>query len=257
MSATVTSAAAAPVADAGAASPAGRRRRPDPWKTSFFVLAVVALVGGVAWALLGSSFFVVRSVQVTGAGTISRQRLIAAAGVKIGAPLIRVDTAEIARRVERITQVQSARVRRSWPDSIVISVVPRTPTFVVRDGRGYDVMDSYGVILGPAAGPLARLVLLKTPAGPVAALRHDAGVLAAGAVVRRLPAWLRHRVAVVRIRPGPRVVLVLRPRVTVIWGDAARAAAKAEEVAILLRTKATYVDVSDPGSAITGWPAGG
>jgi cell division septal protein FtsQ len=153
--------------------------------------------------------------------------------------------------------VQSARVRRSWPDSIVISAVPRTPTFLVRDGRGYDVMDSYGVILGQAAGPRAGLVLLKAPAEPVAALRADAGVLAAGAVVRRLPAWLRHRVATVRIRPGPRVVLVLRPRVTVIWGDATRAAAKAAEVAILLRTKATYFDVSDPGSAITGWPAGG
>jgi cell division protein FtsQ len=254
VSATVTSAAATPVADAGAAV---RRRRPDPWKTSFFVVAVVALIGGVAWALLGSSFFVVRSVQVIGAGTISRQRVIAVAGVKIGTPLIRVDTTEIARRVERITRVQSARVRRSWPDSIVISAVPRTPTFLVRDGQGYDVIDSYGVILSHAAGSRAGLVLLKAPAEPVAALRANAGVLAAGAVVRRLPAWLRHRVATVRIRPGPRVVLVLTPRVTVIWGDATRAAAKAAEVAILLRTKATYFDVSDPGSAITGWPAGG
>lgn len=260
MSATATSSSAAtPMADAGTgASAASRRRRPDPWKTSFFVVAVVALAGGVAWALLGSSFFVVRSVHVIGAGTISGRQVIAAAGVKIGTPLIRVNTAQVARRVERITQIQSARVQRSWPDGVVISAVPRTPTFLVRDGRGYDVMDSYGVILGPATGPRAGLVLLVVPeAGPVAGLRGNAGVLAAGAVVRRLPAWLRHRVGVVRIRPGPRVVLVLNPRVTVIWGDATRAAAKAAEVAILLRTKATYFDVSDPGSVITGWPAGG
>ena len=233
-----------------------RRRGPDPWKTSFFVLAVVALVGGVAWALLGSSFFVVRSVQVSGAGSIPRPQLLAAARVKIGTPLIRVDTAAVASRVDKITQVQSASVRRSWPDSIVIAVVPRTPTFLVRAGRGYDVIDTYGVVLGRVARPRPGLVPLKAP-GAVTALRGNADVLAAGAVVRGLPGWLRHKLVEVRVREGSGVILMLRPRVTVVWGSAARAAAKAAEVAVLLRTNATYFDVSDPGSAVTGPPAGG
>jgi len=43
----------------------------------------------------------------------------------------------------------------------------------------------------------------------------------------------------------------------VVWGSAADAAAKAAEVAVLLRSKATYLDVSDPGSAVTGRAAGG
>lgn len=234
-----------------------RRRRPDPWKTSFFVVAVAALAGGVAWALLGSSFFVVRSVRVSGAGTIPRHEVIRAAHVTIGTPLIRVDAGAVARRVDTITRVQSASVRRSWPDSIVIEVVPRTPTFLVRAGHGYEVIDTYGVVLGRVPGPRGDLVLLKGPAGSAAALRGNHAVLTAGAVVRHLPGWLRHRLAEVRVRQGPRVILVLRPRITVVWGDATRAAAKAAEVAVLLRTKATYYDVSDPGSAITGWPAGG
>lgn len=253
MSAPVSTAAPAPPTVAAGS----RRRRPDPWKTSFFVVAVVALVGGAAWALLGSSFFVVRSVQVSGAGSISRQKVIDAARVTIGTPLIRVDAVAVARRVDRITRVQSASVRRSWPDSIVIEVVPRTPTFLVPAGRGYDVIDSYGVILGRAPGPRAGLVLFKTSAGSAAELRGNDAVRAAGAVVRRLPGWLRHRLAEVRVRRGSRVILILRPRITVVWGDATRAAAKAAEVAVLLRTKATYYDVSDPGSAVTGWPAGG
>lgn len=226
-----------------------KRRRVDPWKTSFFVVAVVALAGGVAWALLGSSFFVVRSVQVIGAGSIPRQEVLAAARVAIGTPLIRVDAAAIARRVDKVTRVQSASARRSWPDSIVIDVVPRRPTFLVPAGRSDDVIDSYGVMLGRAPWPRSGLVLLKAPAGSAAAL-------AAGAVVRRLPGWLRHRLAEVRVRQGSRVVLILRPRITIVWGDATRAAAKAAEIAVLLRTKATYYDVSDPGSAVTGWPAG-
>jgi hypothetical protein len=139
----------------------------------------------------------------------------------------------------------------------VITVVPRTPTFLVRAGRGYDVIDSYGVILGRAPGLRTGLVLLKPSAGPADSLRGNAGVLAAGAVVRRLPGWLRHRLLEVRVRQGERVMLILWPRITVAWGGASSAAAKAAEVAVLLRTKATYFDVSDPGSAVTGWPAGG
>lgn len=218
----------------------------------FFVGAVAALAGGVAWALLGSSFFVVRSVQVSGAGSIPRLKVLAAAGVTIGTPLIRVDAAAVAHRVDKVTRVQSASVRRSWPDSIVIDVVPRRPTFLVSAGRGYDVIDSYGVILDRAPAPRSGLVLLEASVGSASALRGNDAVLAAGAVVRRLPGWLRHRLAEVRVRRGSRVILILRPRITIVWGDATRAAAKAAEIAVLLRTKATYYDVSDPGSAVTG-----
>jgi hypothetical protein len=100
-------------------------------------------------------------------------------------------------------------------------------------------------------------VLLKAPGGSVTALRENGAVLTAGAVVRRLPGWLRHLVAEVRVRQPSRVTLILRPRITVVWGDATRTAAKAAEIAVLLRTKATYYDVSDPGSAVTGQPVGG
>ena len=72
------------------------------WKTVFFGLAAVAIVAGVAWALLGSRLLVVRSVQVTGTGPqVSRAQVLAAARIPAGLPLIRVNTAAVAQRVER------------------------------------------------------------------------------------------------------------------------------------------------------------
>src|SRR5215469_13869597 len=247
-------AASAPAAAASVAAKPARRRRRDPWKTAFFVVAVIALPAGAAWALLGSSFFVVRSVRVAGLGSIPRREVLAAAHIKIGTPLIRVNTGAVARRVARITQVQSAQVRRSWPDSIVITSVPRTPVFAVRAGHRYNVMDSYGVILGQVRRPGAGLVLLKTTDAP-ATLRGNAAVLSAGAVVRKLPRWLRSMLAAVRTR-GSKVILILRGPVTVVWGGAAWERAKAEELGVLLRTRKTYYDVSDPQSATSGWPTG-
>ncbi len=230
----------------------GIRSRPDPWKTAFFVLAAVALVVGIAWGLLGSSFLVVRSVRITGLGPMPRQQVLAAARVRIGTPLIRVDTGAVARRVARLTLVQSASVRRSWPNAIVITMVRRTPLFAVRAGRRYNVLDGYGVVLGHISRPGDGLVLLR-PADQGTTVRGSAVVRAAGIVVRGLPAWLRHKLTAVRTR-GSVVILMLRPGITVVWGGVARAAAKAQEVAVLLRTKATYYDVSDPQSATTGWP---
>ena len=233
------------------AQPHGRH---DPWKAAFFGVAAIALVAGVLWALLGSSLFVVRSVRVSG-GAAPARRVLAAAKITLGTPLIRLDTAAIARRVASIRQVQSARVRRSWPDSVVISTVPRTPTFLVRTRRHYTIVDSYGVILGRAHSRRSGLILLEKSADqPATALRKSAAVLATGAVVRALPSWLRHRVAAVRAAAPSHVILKLRHGITVVWGSATREEAKAEELGVLLRTKAPYYDVSDPESAMTGRP---
>jgi cell division protein FtsQ len=229
----------------------GWRSRHDPWKAAFFGVAVVALAGGVAWALLGSSLLVVRSVQTTGSARIPRAQVLAAAGIRLGTPLIRIDTNAIARRVERITQVQVARVTRSWPDSVVIWTMARTAMFAVRAGSGYDLVDPYGVVLGQAAVRPRRLVPLET-AVPAAALRGSGTVRSAGIVVAGLPRWLRGRLTLVKAAGPADVILLLRGGVTVVWGSASRGAAKAREVQVLLRTNATQVNVSDPATAVTG-----
>jgi cell division protein FtsQ len=227
------------------------------------LLAAIALVGGVTWALLGSSLLVVRSVQVYDSGNssmglpgfsampVARHQVLVATGIKKGTPLIRVDTAQVRRRVAAITAVQSVTVRRSWPDGVVISVVPRTAVFTVRVSQGFDVVDSYGVVLRQERYRPAGLLPLKASADP-GALRHSPAVLAAGAVVRQLPSWLRDLVGEVRaVRPS-RVVLVLRGGVTDVWGSPTRAVAKAKETAILLRNNKRYFDVSDPQTATAG-----
>jgi cell division protein FtsQ len=231
------------------AGQAGRRRH-DPWKAAFFGLAVAALIAGIAWALLGSSLLVVRSVRVSGARQVPRAAVIAAAGIRIGTPLIRVDTGAVARRVEQLTDVQSARVVRSWPDTVVILITGRTAVLAFPAGHGYDLVDRYGVVLGwrqkrPPGMPVLQSALA------VAALRGNPAVFAAGTVVRGLPASLRRLVTAVEATGPWAVTLLLRGGRTVLWGGAGHAVAKASELVILLRTRARYYDVSDPGTVVT------
>jgi cell division protein FtsQ len=215
------------------------------------VLAVAGLVGGAAWALLGSRLLAVRSVIVTGTHLVTKAEVLKVAGVRLGTPLIRVNTGQIAARVVTIRQVQSVQVTTSWPDRVVIAVRERTPALAVTapDG-GFDLVDPDGVTVLWAARRPSRLPLYQTTEA-AASLSGDPDVAAAAAVLAELPAPLRHSVASISAPSPDQVTLELSNGVTVLWGGVGDARAKAEELALLMRTHARYYDVSAPGTVMT------
>ncbi len=231
------------------------RRRVKPrrrWRAALFALALAAIVAGAAWALLGSRLLAVRSVVVTGTRLVPQSEVLAVAGIKPGTPLIRVNTAQVAARVETIQQVQSAQVTRSWPDRVVIAVRERSPALAVpAPGGGFDLVDPDGVIVQSAARRPPGLPLYLTTA-VVSSLRGDPDLGAAAAVLGELPAQLRASVISVTA-PGPdQVTLRLDHGVTVLWGGTDYAQEKAQELGLLMPTHASYYDVSAPGTAVTG-----
>jgi cell division protein FtsQ len=70
-------------------------------------------------------------------------------------------------------------------------------------------------------------------------------------VLGELPASLRSSVTSVTVPSPDQVTLSLSSGVTVLWGSADDAAAKARELAILMRTHARSYDVSSPATAVT------
>ena len=239
-----------------AAGRAGRAR--VGWKPVFFGLAAITIVAAVAWALLGSRFLVVRSVQVTGTGPqVSRAQVLAAARIPAGLPLIRVNTAAAAQRVEGIRQVQSVQVSRNWPSTVVISVRLRIPVFAVAVQGRYALVDAYGVDVRDSARrppglPLLQLTPGAAGTGGATGLPSLRPVARAGAaVLRELPPWIARRVAVVTAPTPSEVSLQLANGAVIVWGDASRAAEKARELGLLMRTHARRYDVSAPGTAVT------
>ena len=231
-------------------SPVQRRRR-TPWRAVFFGLAGVGIVGALAWALLGSRFLVVRSVQVTGTHRVSVSAVKAAADVPTGTPLLRIDTGAVERRVEAIRDVASATVSKSWPDGLVIAVRERVPVFVVRMSHGYDLMDPTGVIVTWAATRPAGMPEYVTSL-PGNALRGNADLTASASVLSSLPGWLSGSVAQIwALEPG-QVTVRLSDNVTIVWGSDARNQQKSQELRILMKqAPAKYYDVSADGTVVT------
>lgn len=241
----------------------GKGRRPAPgdgggpvvpWKAVFFLAAAVTIVAVAAWALLGASVLVVRSVRVVGATRlVPRAAVLRAADIPHGAPLIHVDTGAAARRVERIRQVASAQVSRSWPDGVTITVRPRVPVFAVASAGRYALVDKTGVVVERVSSRPSGMPLLTAgqPATAPARLRGSPAVRAAAAVLGELPASLAHRVRAVGAPRPSDVTLHLTRDVTVVWGGTGRSAEKGKELAVLMRQHARFYDVSSPGAAVT------
>ena len=228
--------------------PKARSRR---WLAALLLLSALGIAGGVAWALLGSGLFAVRSVVVTGTRLVPESEVLAVADVQPGTPLIRVNTARIAGRVLTIRLVQGVQVSTSWPNRVVIAVRERTSALAVAlPGGGFDLIDADGVLVQSAATRPRGLPLYATTAA-VSTLRGDPDVAAAAAVLGELPAWLRSSVTSVTASSPDQVTLRLSSGVTIMWGGTDDAGAKAKALAILMPTHAHYYDVSSPTTAVT------
>ncbi len=126
------------------------------------VLAALALV----WAFTYSSFLDVDHVVVSGQAHTTEAEVRGAANIGRGQPMVYLDAAGAARRVEALPWVASASVHRSYPGTVHVDVVERVPAvaeplqaggFRLIDGEGHAIADTpalpSGVLLmtGPTA----------------------------------------------------------------------------------------------------------
>ncbi|HEY8481612.1 MAG TPA: FtsQ-type POTRA domain-containing protein [Spirillospora sp.] len=227
-------------------APGEGRGHPGRWKVVFVTLLVVGALAAVTWVLLGSRLLVVRHVEVTGTSLASRDRVVTAAGITLGTPMARLATGEIGERVERLREVETARVERHWPGTVRIVVRERVPVAVFeRGGRHYSV-DRHGVVVADGESrPSGLPVLTVATPGP-----SDRATLAALTVLSGLPERIGGKVREVGATGPEEVTLQMAGGQTVVWGAAERAEEKIRLLDALWRTPAGRavgtVDVSAP-----------
>ena len=221
-------------------------RRSSRWKVLFVALLVTGVLGTAAWVLLGSRLLVARHIDVVGDRLVPRDRLLAVADVRLGEPLIRLDTGAVRDRVEAVQQVETARVERRWPATVRIVVRERTPIAAVQHDNRFLQVDRYGVtVLTSAARP--RGLPSLTVANPV---QTDPSLRAGLAVIRVLPPWISHRVASVEASSPEAVTLRLKEGIAIVWGAPERTPDKLRLLYGLLSTTPRRgiktIDVSSP-----------
>jgi cell division protein FtsQ len=224
---------------------------PRRWRQRTVVLlvcaATVVVAAGLTWLLAFSSVFGAGTVQVRGTHVLSAGTVRRTADVAAGTPLLRLDTAAITRRVERLPDVASAQVSTSFPTTVVITVVERRPVGYLRSG-GHDVLvDRTGAAYRASTTPPAGAPRFVVAGGAAARPTRRAVATVAAA----LPATLRAQVRSVQALDPSSVTLVLRDDRIVRWGSTSRTADKARILPLLLKHRSTQIDVTDPDLPFT------
>ena len=177
----------------------GRRRLVRLVAAIFAVIVAVVVL-----ALLGSSWFGVRSsdVRVTGNVYTNPTQLNEIIDGVLGTPVVLVDTDALEAQIDEIAWVSESSVRTDWPFGLVIDIREREPvlSFPGQDGL-FRVLDADGRVLDVIDGwPFEYLLLVSadTPNLGVAefAPPGPTGAAALGAV---LTAGIRDRVSLIEV----------------------------------------------------------
>ncbi|KLO32075.1 cell division protein FtsQ/DivIB [Mycobacterium haemophilum] len=182
-----------------------------------------------------------RNIVVTGIETVTREEVLDAARVRLGTPLLQINTNQVADRVAAIRRVASARVQRQYPSALRITIVERVPVVVKDFPDGPHLFDRDGVDFATAPPPPALPYIDVGNPGPT-----DPETKAALVVLLALRPEVAGQVARIAAPSVSSITLTLTDGRAVIWGSTDRAEEKAEKLAALLTQPGRTYDVSSP-----------
>ncbi|PZH07983.1 cell division protein FtsQ [Streptomyces sp. NTH33] len=236
--------------------PAPRFGRMRPRTIVVLSLTVLLLNAGSLWVLYGSEWTHVKRVSVSGTRFLTPEEVRAVAQVRLGSPLISVDTDAVAVRLRsELPRIDSVDVERSWPDGIELKVVERTPVMVEEKGGKFVEVDREGVRFAtvsqaPKGVPVLELPLSRSNSAAASLRRFGEGRLVREAVTvaGRIPAAVARETRVVKVRTYDDISLELSDGRTVAWGSSEGSRLKARALTALMKAApdARHFDVRVP-----------
>ncbi len=203
---------------------------------------LLAIIGvGLALVLYFTPAMSARTIVVTGIGAVTREEVLDAAAVRLGTPLLQINTSQVADRVAAIRRVASARVQRQYPSALRISIVERVPLVVKDFPDGPHLFDRDGVDFATAPPPPALPYIDVADPGPT-----DPATKAALQVLIALRPEVLGQVGRIAAPSVASITLTLGDGRVVIWGTTDRSDEKAEKLGALLTQPGRTYDVSSP-----------
>lgn len=210
---------------------------------SLIVWLILLSVASVALGLVlyFTPLMSARSLDVIGTGVVTREEVVNAAQVRLGTPLLQIDTGAVANRVAAIRRVASARVQREYPSTLRITITERIPIVVKDFPDGPHLFDRDGVDFATGPPPPGLPFIDVDSPGPA-----DPATRAALEVMTALRPEVVAQVGRIAAPSVASITLTLADGRTVVWGTTDRTDEKAEKLAALLTQPGRVYDVSSP-----------
>lgn len=226
-----------------------RRRRLLWWALA---VALLLLSGYLATQ---SEVLDVDRLEVNGAVNTSTEEIIAAAGIRTGAPLVGLDLADARSRIARLPWVKDVYSTRSWGGVVSFTITERSPEAALATASGWALVEENGRVLSVeqqlsgAAVPIVGLNIAQAAPGDWLEPAQRGAVLVAAELYEPVRGTVRS------IRVGPEgYVLDLHNTGRVLLGDAGEMAAKVLAVHTFIERVNLHcmdtLDVRSPGSPV-------
>jgi cell division protein FtsQ len=158
------------------------------------VLCAAILTWGVWQAeqtAIASPQFRVAALEVRGLRLLTGEEVLRSSGVQVGDGLFEIDLDAVARRLDSLVWVRSARVERKPPDRLVVHLVERRRVAWIEWNSRHHGIDADGVLLPPERLPTEGIADLDLPVFLVPTLGDSlvVGQAVADSTLHRLLEW--------------------------------------------------------------------
>lgn len=223
------------------------RHRRRVWGISLGSIATVVL-GTVVLVL--SPVLALTEVRIEGTNRVSAEEIRQSLASLYGEPLARVSNDQVGDLLAPLTLIQAFTTRVEPPGTLVLSIIEREPLGVVKDARGFSVVDGAGVVLWSESEPPGDLPLILVAADP-----DSPSFSAVARVLVALPAEIGAQVQGITATTLDDVRFTIRESShEVVWGSAERSREKARVLGAALTAAGTQsprmIDVTTPDSVV-------
>lgn len=120
-------------------------------------LALMGALGTGVWFGYRSEAMKLKRVEILGNSDVSADDVVDASGLRDGVHLLHLSTSSVARDIESISWIATARVERILPSKVRITVREREPAAVALVDGQQILIDREGIVLAEGSRPLPTL----------------------------------------------------------------------------------------------------
>lgn len=198
------------------------------------VLAISSTLIYIGWY---SNLLIVKNVEVRGNQVVATEIITETAQISLNTQLLRVPINNVVERLQTISQIGRAEVRRGWPSTLVIDVTERVPVALTDIPEGRFLVDESGFPYLLASTEV-NLPLISGP--------DDPSRLLSISVWQSFPDWLKAEIVSINADDASSVSMMMTSGRKVIWGDVNQSSEKSAVLKVLRRMAGSTYDVSTP-----------
>lgn len=143
-------------------SAARRKQREKTRRMRLYVIIIIAVVGIVFAVLVFNVFFNIQTVEVAGSTNYTADEIFEASGITVGDNMLRENTDRCSENItSKLVYVESAQVKKIYPNTIKITVEASVPFANVRTANGCMLISQGGKVLEKLINPRSGIMEIE------------------------------------------------------------------------------------------------